>query len=213
LDGFLRGALGSGVLDRKRSRSDHRSPAVSAQANLTELIDRWRSGDADALDRLLPLVYADLRGMAALKLAAEPAQATLQPTALVHDVFLRLVDAKGLKVESAAHLFNIAGRMMRHILVDRAREVAAEKRGGRYRRVDMIEAMQLPIPEQTDLGVLDAAIAELERIDPRLARIVELRYFVGLSVAAIAAVLEVDERTVYRDWALAKVWLRREVVR
>jgi RNA polymerase sigma factor (TIGR02999 family) len=102
---------------------------------------------------------------------------------------------------------------MRNILVDRAREADAEKRGGGWQRVDLVEALQLPIPEQTNLGLLDEAIAELEQIDPRLARIVELRYFVGLSVVAIARVMDVDKRTIYRQWAFAKAWLRTNMQR
>ncbi|MBO9661694.1 ECF-type sigma factor [Dokdonella sp.] len=181
---------------------------------MTRLIHLWQSGDAGALDRLLPLVYADLRAMAARRLSEERnGPGTLQPTALVHDVFLRLVGAEKLDVESGAHLFHIAGRMMRRILIDRSRQADAEKRGGEWQRVDLAEALKLPTPENTNLGLLDTAIGGLEKIDPRLARIVELRYFVGLSVPQVAAVLEVDERTVYRDWALARIWLRREMER
>lgn len=177
-------------------------------SEVTELIQRWQKGDADALDRLLPMVYADLRAMAARRLAEHEGHATLQPTALVHDVFLRLFEAESSGIESGPHLFNVAGRAMRQILVDRSRRAAADKRGGEWQREDFIEAMRLPIPERTNLGLLDEAISGLEEVDPRLARIVELRYFVGLSVPAVANVLGVDERTVYRDWALAKVWLR-----
>jgi RNA polymerase sigma factor (TIGR02999 family) len=184
---------------------------VASSDDVTSLIERWQSGETKALDRLLPLVYADLRAMAARKLANERGQLTLQPTALVHDVFLRLMDTGDIRISSGAHLFNVAARMMRRILIDRVRRSSSDKRGGEWQRVDLIEAMRLPIPEQTDLGMLDEAVTGLERIDPRLARIVELRYFVGLSVPAVAAVLEVDERTVYRDWALAKIWLRREM--
>ncbi|MBO9661699.1 ECF-type sigma factor [Dokdonella sp.] len=179
---------------------------------VTRLIQSWQSGDPEALERLLPLVYADLRAMAAYRLAGEEnGPGTLQPTALVHDVFLRMAGAERLDIASSAHLFHVAGRIMRNILVDRARQAGAGKRGGEWQRVDLIEAMGLPIPENTRLGLLDSAIEGLEKIDPRLARIVELRYFVGLSVPQVAAVLEVDERTVYRDWALAKSWLQREL--
>lgn len=185
----------------------------ASPSEVTQLIHQWQSGQSDALDRLLPLVYADLRGMAARLLGRENRQATLQPTALVNDVFVRMLGGGHVHIESGAHLFNTAGRMMRNILVDRAREADAEKRGGGWQRVDLVEALQLPIPEQTNLGLLDEAIAELEQIDPRLARIVELRYFVGLGVVAIAQVLEVDKRTIYREWAFAKAWLRTHMQR
>lgn len=144
--------------------------------------------------------------MAVRRLAEHEGYATLQPTALVHDVFPRLFEAQRHEIESGPHLFNLAGRAMRQILIDRSRRAAADKRGGEWQREDFLEAMRLPISEQTDLGLLDEAISGLEEIDPRLARIVEPRYFVGLSVPAVANALGVDERAVY--WAPAKVWLR-----
>ncbi len=179
--------------------------------DITHLLAAWQDGNDNALNQLLPLVYSDLRAIAARKLADEIGPSTLQPTALVHDVFVRLLGGEAFAIESRAHLFNIAARVMRRILVDRARTHEAERQAGMVRRVDLVEAMQLPIPEGANFDLLDAAVNGLEEIDPRLARIVELRYFVGLSVAEVASVLEVDERTVYRDWALARVWLRRRM--
>lgn len=129
----------------------------------------------------------------------------------MQDVFLRMLAAKGLQIESGAHLFHIAGSMMRRMLIDRTRRAGSEKHGGDQQRVDFIEAMQLPISGSADVELLDTALDRLEQIDPRLSRVVELRYFVGLSVPAVAAVLEVDKRTVYRDWTFAKTWLRREM--
>ncbi len=187
-------------------------PAHNADV-ITQLIKDWQAGEDAALDRLLPLVYADLRTMAARQLAEHDGHATLQPTALVHDVLVRLLEASPHGIANGIHLFNVAGRMMRQILVDRARRAHAEKRGGEWRREDLFVAMQLPIPETTDLALLDEAISGLEQVDERLARIVELRYFVGLSVPAVAKVLDVDERTVYRDWALARLWLREHIER
>lgn len=180
---------------------------------VTSLIHRWQAGEDAALDRLLPLVYADLRNMAARNLTDHQGHVTLQPTALVHDVFVRLLEAKSQEIVDSTHLFHMAGRIMRQILVDRARRSGTDKRGGRWRREDLVAAMQLPIPDNTDLERVDEAISALEQVDERLARIVELRYFVGLSVAAVAKVLAVDERTVYRDWALARIWLREHVER
>lgn len=179
----------------------------------SQLVERWQAGDARALDVLLPLVYADLRTMAALKLSQHEVQVTLQPTALVHDVFIRLLSAKQIAINDGEHLLRLAGRTMRNILVDRLRERHSEKHGGEWRRVDLIDALELPIPEQTNIGLLDAAVTDLHQVDERLAQIVELRYFVGLSVPAVAAVLEIDKRTVYRDWAIAKAWLRKNMER
>lgn len=173
------------------------------------LIERWQShADLAALDRLLTLMYADLRAMAAQVLSGRKGHPTLQPTALVHEVCVRLLEERKLQVSSGAHLFNLAARIMRQLLVDRARYAAREKRGGQWQRVDLIEALQLPIPEPDRLDLFDAAVNHLEKVDRRLAQVVELRCFAGLSVPAVAAVLDVDERTIYRDWALAKLWLR-----
>lgn len=181
----------------------------TATHEVDRLIERWQShADLAALDRLLTLMYADLRAMAAQVLGGRKDHPTLQPTALVHDVCVRLLEERKLQVESGTHLFNLAARIMRQLLVDRARHAAREKHGGQLQRVDLIEALQLPIPEPDRLDLFDAAVNHLERIDRRLAEVVELRCFAGLSVPAVAAVLEVDERTVYRDWALAKLWLR-----
>ncbi|PZQ17450.1 MAG: RNA polymerase subunit sigma-70 [Rhodanobacter denitrificans] len=184
---------------------------MSRNAEVTRWIQAWQAGDARALDKLLPLVYADLRAIAARRLADGPRQDTLQPTALVHDVFVRLVEANGLRIEDGSHLFNVVGGMMRRLLIDRARHGAAGKHGGELRRADFDEALDLPLPETDGLAALDAALDRLAEIEPRLARIVELRYFVGLTVPEVAAVLEVDKRTVYRDWAFARNWLRTEL--
>ena len=177
-------------------------------ANVTLQLQRWREGDAYALDALLPAVYGDLRLLAAKRLADHPEQRTLQPTALLNEMFLRLLGAERIDIVDREHLFRLAARTMRQILVDRARRAAADKHGGDWQREDLTQALGLPLPEHTDLGELDQAIAQLERLDERLARVVELRYFVGLSVPEVAGVMNVDERTVYRDWALARSWLR-----
>jgi RNA polymerase sigma factor (TIGR02999 family) len=174
----------------------------------TALVRRWSAGDAHALETLLPLVYADLRAMARRELHGHRGHDTLQPTALVNDVMLKLLGGESPRLESRAHLFNTAARIMRQLLVDRARRQATDKHGGRWRRDDFAAALDLPIPEDTRLPELDEALAELARIDPRMAQVVELRYFTGLGVAEVAALLEVDERTIYRDWAAARAWLR-----
>ncbi len=181
----------------------------AAGAEVTALLQRWGAGDATALDALLPLVYADLRGIARRELYGHRGHDTLQPTALVNDVFVRLLGSDRPQcLGSRAHLFNTAARIMRQLLVDRARRAACDKHGGAWKRDDFACALDLPIPECTVLPELDAALDELARLDERMAKVVELRYFTGLSVAEVARLLEVEERTVYRDWAAARAWLR-----
>ncbi|WP_313928936.1 ECF-type sigma factor [Pseudoxanthomonas sp.] len=177
--------------------------------DITHLVQRWSAGDRDALDQLLPGVYAELRRLARIQLGRRQGHDTLQPTALVNDVLLKLIDRDAPQaMESRAHLYNTAARMMRQMLVDRARSAAADKHGGGWLRDDFTRALELPIPEQTRLPELDAALTELAALEPRMAQVVELRYFIGLSVAEVAAMLELEERTVYRDWAAARAWLK-----
>lgn len=176
--------------------------------SITRLLHQWGDGDPQALDRLLPLVYADLRRMAGSLLHATPGHATLQTTALVHDVLLRLLGRAPAEFENSAHLLNASARMMRQTLVDRARKAQSEKRGGRWMRDDFTEALELPIPDGTDLAELDRALNDLESVDERMARGVELRYFVGLDVSEVAATLGITERTARRDWVAAREWLR-----
>jgi RNA polymerase sigma factor (TIGR02999 family) len=177
----------------------------------TELLQRWRAGESDALDDLLPQVYGELRRLAASALGAHKGHATLQPTALLNEVFVRLLSAGQIDLENRKHLFATAARIMRQILVDRARRAASDKHGGAWQRESFIEAMHLPIPDETDIRRLDGLLDELGQANERMARVVELRYFVGLSVAEVASVLEVEERTVYRDWSLARAWLNEQM--
>lgn len=180
----------------------------SAHDSVTQLLHRWSEGDSRALERLMPLVYADLRRIAANLLHATPGHATLQTTALVHDVFLRLLGRAPSDFENTTHLLNASARMMRQVLVDRARKAATEKRGGRWLRDEFSEALELPIPEGTDMDALDRALNDLESVHERMARAVELRYFVGLDVADVARTLGVTERTARRDWVAAREWLK-----
>lgn len=175
------------------------------------LLRRWSDGDGAALDRLLPLVYADLRRIASSELRGTPGHATLQTTALVHDVVLKLLGRPPTSFDSRAHLLNASARMMRQVLVDRARRANAEKRGAQWLRDDFTQALELPIPDGTDLAELDLALEELEAAHERMAKVVELRYFMGLDSAEIAATLGVDERTMRRDWAAAREWLRERL--
>jgi len=175
---------------------------------VTQLLHRWAGGDEGALDRLLPSVYADLRRIAASTLRATPGHATLQTTALAHEVLLRLLGRAPSDFENTAHFLNASARMMRQILVDRARRAGTVKRGGQWLRDEFAEAMELPIPDGTDIAALDRALGDLESVHERMARVVELRYFVGLDVAEIAGTLGITERTARRDWVAAREWLR-----
>lgn len=181
---------------------------ASGNDSVTRYLQQWRDGDPHALERLLPFVYADLRRIAAGMLKATPGHATLQTTALVHDVFLRLLGREPAQFENTAHLLNASARMMRQLLVDRARRAHSDKRGGGWLRDEFESALELPIPERTDLAALDLALDELESAHERMAKVVELRYFVGLEVEEIAAALGVNERTARRDWVAAREWLR-----
>jgi RNA polymerase sigma factor (TIGR02999 family) len=181
---------------------------VEERNSIARLLQRWKDGDQAALDRLLPLVYGDLRRLAAGVLRGTPGHATLQTTALVHEVLLRLLGRAPSSFDDAQHLLNASARMMRQVLVDRARAAGATKRGGLWLRDDFTEALELPIPDGTDLSALDAALNDLETVDERMAKVVELRYFVGLDMNEAAAALGVTERTVRRDWVAAREWLR-----
>src|SRR5262245_58723071 len=155
---------------------------------LTGLLRAWSDGDEGARERLLPEIYSELRRRAAGYLRRERPGHTLQPTALVNEVYLRLVDQRHVRWQNRAHFFGIASQLMRRILVDHARSQRAEKRGGRELRVELEEQLAEQQPRDVDLIALDDAIAELERLDPRQARVVELRYFGGLSVEETAEV-------------------------
>ncbi|MBX9401273.1 sigma-70 family RNA polymerase sigma factor [Lysobacter sp. BMK333-48F3] len=184
-------------------RTDPAPPAIA------HWLQRWNAGDRDALEALLPHIYADLRAMARRELSGHRGHDTLQATALVHDLLLRLLDAEQTpQFSDRRHLFNAAARIMRQLLVDRARRAACDKHGGGWRRDEFVCALDLPMPQDTGLPDLDEALQALERLEPRLAQVVELRCFAGLTVAEVARLLELEERTVYRDWAAARAWLR-----
>lgn len=174
----------------------------------TQLLDQWRDGHADALDKLLPGVYSELRAIASNQLRSIGGQFTLQPTALVSEFIVRLLESDVRALSDRRHLFNLAGRMMRQILITRARRSGAIKRGGDWQRDELHEALSLPVPDNYDVLELDSALTALESINPELAKIVELRCFVGLAAAEVGAVLDIDERTVHRRWALSLAWLQ-----
>ena len=181
------------------------------QGAVTGLLQAWEHGDKRAPERLLPLVEAELRRLARSHMARERPGHTLQPTALINEVYLRLVDGAHLRVRSRTHFFAIAARLMRHILVDHARAKRNLKRGGTLRRVTLDDVQLGAVDRQPDLLALDDALKTLAAADPRRAQVVELRVFGGLSVAETAATLRVSSDTVMRDWKLAKAWLAREL--
>lgn len=180
--------------------------------DITDLLLAWSEGDRQAFDRLVPLVYAELRRQARVQLAREREAHTLQPTALVHEAFLRLVDQRSARWQNRAQFFGVSAQLMRRILVDHARARDAAKRGGGAVRISLDEAPEAAASPETDVLLLDEALERLASLDERQARVVELRYFGGLSVEEAAAVLDVSEITIKRDWAMAKAWLFRELM-
>jgi RNA polymerase sigma factor (TIGR02999 family) len=180
-------------------------------ASITRLLRAWGAGDEEALDRLAPLVYNELRRRARYNVARERHGITLQPTALVNEVYLRLVDAAEVRWQDRAHFFAVAAQMMRRILVDAARARGAAKRGGAGRRIAVDERVVAAPATDGELLALDDAIDALARKDPRKAKVVELRFFGGLSLRETAEALRVSEDTVGRDWTFAKAWLAHEI--
>jgi RNA polymerase sigma factor (TIGR02999 family) len=179
---------------------------------VTRLLQRWTAGEDAALDRLMPLVYASLKSLAAGYLRREKAGHTLQPTAVVNEAFLRLVGQQRVPWESRTQFLAIAAKMMRRVLTDHARRKRADKRGGDAVRLELDEELDLP-PEQPDRVALDDALAALEALDRRQAEVVELRFFAGLTIAETAAALDLSPATVKREWQTAKAWLYREMRR
>jgi RNA polymerase sigma factor (TIGR02999 family) len=187
------------------------SAQASASGDVTALLRAWRAGDSAALDRLVPLVYGALRQLAAQRLRGGSGPATLQPTALVHEAFLRLVRGD-IDWQSRAHFFAVASRTMRNVAIDHARRRQADKRGGDAVRVDLTSAGEpAPAVPVVDVLALDEALSRLEALDPRQAKVVELRFFAGLSEDETAAVLDCSPATVTRDWRTARAWLFREL--
>lgn len=191
---------------------DRKKGPKAVDQEITNLLLQWRAGDKTALDALIPQVYADLRQIARRELGGRSGHDSLQPTALVNEFFLRILGAEKVEIRDTSHLLTLAAKLMRQVLVDRARTNNRAKRGGgEWVKVDLLEAMGMPIAVTTDIEALDDALQKLAKHDERMATIVELRYFGGLEVQDVAKVLDVDERTVYRDWAVARVWLKKRL--
>jgi len=178
---------------------------------VTQLLVAWSDGDQAALEKLMPLVYQELRRLARRYLGRENPGHTLQPTALVNEAYLRLIDQNRVRWQNRAHFFGVSAQLMRRILVDMARARQQRKRGGAARRVELDEALVVSKERGEDLVALDDALQSLAAMDERKSRVVELRFFGGLSVEETAEVLQVSPDTVMRDWKMAKVWLHREL--
>jgi RNA polymerase sigma-70 factor (ECF subfamily) len=184
-----------------------------SQQDVTALLTAWGNGDQDALSRLTPLVYGELHRLAQGYMRGEHAGHTLQTTALVNEVYIKLVDSSRVRWQNRAHFLAVAAQSMRRILVDFARHRRYQKRGGDWRQVTLAEGLSVAANLDKDLVALDEALQELAKLDPRKARTVELRFFGGLSLEETAEALQVSTDTVGRDWRAAKAWLMRELKR
>jgi RNA polymerase sigma factor (TIGR02999 family) len=184
-----------------------------ASADVTRLLQQWSNGQERALDRLVPHIHQELRKLAAGYLKRERPDHTLQPTALVNEAFLKLIDQRAVKWQNRAHFFGIAAQAMRRILVDHARTHAAGKRGGGLRRVPLDDEHLIAGTVDVDLLALDEALTRLATIDPQQSRIVELRFFGGLTMEETAEVMRISPATIGREWRIAKAWLSAELGR
>lgn len=179
--------------------------------DVTKLLDAWSGGDGEALAELIPLVYDELRRMARRYMQSQPSGHTLQTTALIHEAYLKLADNKVKHFTNRSHFFAVAANAMRHILVDHARSRQSEKRGGGAQVIALDDAPIVSVERASEIVALDDALKNLSAIDERKSRVVELRYFGGLSVEETAEVLKVSPETIARDWRFAKTWLLREL--
>lgn len=178
---------------------------------ITELLTAWRGGDPEALEKLVPLVYSELHRLAHRYLQKQPAERTLQTTALVNEAYLRLVGQNQVEWQNRAHFFAVCAQVMRSLLIDRARERLAAKRGGGARYVSLDEAAVVYPERDEELLAVHEALDKLSALDPRKGRIVELRYFGGMSVEETAEVLALSPITIKREWLKAKMWLYHEL--
>jgi RNA polymerase sigma factor (TIGR02999 family) len=193
-----------GVPDKSELVSTH---------HVTQLLQAWGAGDEGALDQLMPLVYNELHRLARRYMTSEQTGHPLQTTALVHEVYLRLVDVQNVDWQNRAHFYALCARLMRRILVDFARSRNYQKRGGRFPHIQLEEAATVSAVVGAELLAVNEALKQLAIVDARKSEVVELRFFGGLAVEEIAAALQVSPETVKRDWKLAKAWLLRELSR
>lgn len=181
------------------------------QNEVTRLLAAWSEGETEAIDELMPLVYEELKTMAKQYMNSQPSGHTLQTTALIHEAYLKLADQKDKQWQNRSHFFAVAAQAMRHILVDHARSHQTQKRGGETQIISFEDAAIISKERANELVALDEALQNLTALDERKGRVVELRYFGGLSVEETAEVLKVSIPTVMRDWRFAKTWLLREL--
>ena len=180
-------------------------------SEITQILQDWNDGNADAKERLLPFVYEELKRQAKFLMLRERANHTLQPTALVHEAFMKLAEQSGIDWQNRSHFYGIASRLMRQILVDHARTHAAEKRGGGAIHFS-VDDVQIPVEERANsILAINEVLEQLAEFDERQAKIVEMRFFGGMNNAEIAEALDISERTVGREWQSAKLWLFREM--
>lgn len=184
---------------------------MQTQPNITQVLERWSNGEQSALDELVPLIYKELRRLAGNYIRRERHSHTLQPTALINEVFLRLIDQHDIKWQNRAHFFGIAARLMRRILVDHARVHQAAKRGGDQYSVSLSKADRLAGQPSINLLTLNLTLQRLEEFDPQQSQIVELRFFGGLTIVETAEVLSLSHATIEREWKMARAWLRHEL--
>ena len=197
---------------RKTTRKRINNYAM-AEPGVTELLSRWAQGDREAFDALAPSIYGELRRIAAAYLRRERSDHTLQPTALVHEAFLRLVEQRDVDWQSRQHFFGVSAQLMRRILVDYARQRVAGKRGGGRNHVALDDALAAAESNRIDVILIDDALRRLRAIDPDHVRLVELRFFGGLTIEEAAEALGYSTGTAKREWRLAKAWLRRELAK
>jgi RNA polymerase sigma factor (TIGR02999 family) len=186
-------------------------PGGPSTPDVTKLLIEWRGGQQEALDKLMPIVYRELQSLARRYLSRERSDHTLQSTALVHEAYLKLVDQRSVEWQNRAHFFGIAAQVMRRVLVDHARRRKRDKRGNEGTRVTLVDGLLASEPSSIDAIALDTALTSLERLDPQQGRVVELRFFGGLTVEETAEVMDVSTGTVKREWRIAKAWLYRHI--
>ncbi|HEY2295094.1 MAG TPA: ECF-type sigma factor [Thermoanaerobaculia bacterium] len=184
---------------------------MSSSGDVTRLLQRWSAGDSQAMGELLPLLYDELRRLAAVYMRRQPQGHTLQPTALVNEAYLKLAGQSGLSFADRAAFFGLAATVMRKLLIDHARARHAAKRGGDAVRVTLDEGIASQPSQDVDFADLDTALTELGRLDGRQARVIELRFFAGLGIEETAAALSLSAATVKREWATARAWLYRRL--